>query len=316
MTASMDATAGSIPAPLPDHLFVFAHGKESGPWGLKIRQLAEVAKGCGFQVLSPDYRHTMDPDQRVRELLALAPKARRTLVLAGSSMGGYVSAMAVGELRPDALFLIAPALYFPGWDAEPPTPPRLTTIVHGWGDDIVPPDRAIRYARSHALRLTLLDSGHSMNERVPEMAVELRALLEDAKRHAAYRMARYTVDFEPTPLDLAIGHADADADARLHREAGVTSHWALVTACNPRGEAGDAAANAKRIAKLRQRVDAAGVRRLPGAGHDPERIWPSEASELLVDPPPGLAEALGREFAQKAIVSGRLGQAPSLVWLG
>ena len=29
--------------PLPERLVVFAHGKESGPWGPKITQLAEVA---------------------------------------------------------------------------------------------------------------------------------------------------------------------------------------------------------------------------------------------------------------------------------
>ena len=48
----------------------------------------------------------------------VAPQAT-TLVLVGSSMGGYVAARACQRLRPQALFLMAPALYFPGWDEEP-----------------------------------------------------------------------------------------------------------------------------------------------------------------------------------------------------
>jgi len=111
----------------PKLLVCFAHGKESGPWGTKITYLAEVARQRGFDVMSPDYSHTMDPRQRVADLLALAPQAD-TLVLAGSSMGGYVSAQACAALRPAALFLMAPALYFPGFDEEPQQVPALCEV--------------------------------------------------------------------------------------------------------------------------------------------------------------------------------------------
>ena len=36
-------------------LVVFSHGKETGPWGTKIRRLADVAQAAGWQVLSIDY---------------------------------------------------------------------------------------------------------------------------------------------------------------------------------------------------------------------------------------------------------------------
>src|SRR5690348_225810 len=111
------------PERLPQKLVVFAHGKESGPWGTKITRLAEVARALKFDVLSPDYSRTHDPKERVAMLLELAPRAG-TLVLAGSSMGGYVSAMACAALKPRALFLMAPALYFPGWDEEPRDCPK------------------------------------------------------------------------------------------------------------------------------------------------------------------------------------------------
>lgn len=156
--------------PKPERLVVFAHGKESGPWGTKITQLAEVAKRRGYEVLSPDYSHTHDPHERVAHLRQLAPAATKTLVLVGSSMGGYVSAMACAELRPQALFLMAPALYFPGWEEEPSGVPALTAVVHGWNDDIVPAECGIRFAQRHRSTLHMLDSGHTLNEQLPVLS--------------------------------------------------------------------------------------------------------------------------------------------------
>lgn len=152
----------------PQKLVCFAHGKESGPWGTKITYLAELARRRGYEVMSPDYSHTQDPGERLRQLVDLAPRAG-TLVLAGSSMGGYVSAMACAALAPTALFLMAPALYFPGWDEEATGIPPLCCVVHGWNDDIVPFERGLRFARSHRAELHLLDSDHTLNDRLPQL---------------------------------------------------------------------------------------------------------------------------------------------------
>lgn len=160
-----------------ERLVCFAHGKESGPWGTKITRLAEVARARGFDVLSPDYRGTHDPHERVAQLRRLAPRATR-LVLAGSSMGGYVSAMACAALAPQALFLIAPALYFPGWDEEPEGCPALATVVHGWKDDVVPVERGIRFAQRRAAALHLLDSGHTLNDQLPMLSLLFDSLLQ------------------------------------------------------------------------------------------------------------------------------------------
>ena len=161
-----------------DHekLVCFAHGKESGPWGTKITYLAEVARELGFEVISPDYSHTHDPNERVKQLLTLAPRAKK-LVLVGSSMGGYVSAHACAQLKPSALFLIAPALYFPGWDAEPAGIPSLCIVAHGWNDDIVPVERGIRFAQKNRAELHLLDSGHTLNDQLPMLSLLFRDLL-------------------------------------------------------------------------------------------------------------------------------------------
>ncbi|MDB5970712.1 MAG: alpha/beta hydrolase [Hydrocarboniphaga sp.] len=168
----------------PDKLVCFAHGKESGPWGIKITHLAEIARGRGFDVISPDYSHTSNPRQRVAELHTLAPSAR-TLVLAGSSMGGYVSARACRQLAPAALFLMAPALYFPHYDEEPEAIPALCSVVHGWDDEIVPFERALRFAQRHRADLHMLRSDHSLNDRLPELGVLFADLLDRATQVSA-----------------------------------------------------------------------------------------------------------------------------------
>lgn len=167
-----------------DKLVSFAHGKESGPWGIKISRLAAVARARGFEVESLDYRHTHDPRARVRQLIDHAPKAR-TLVLCGSSMGGYVAAQSCAALKPTALFLMAPALYFPGWEEEPAAVPALTDVVHGWRDDIVPVEAAIRFARRNAVSLHLLDAAHDLNDQLDALSLYFNELLTRAERATA-----------------------------------------------------------------------------------------------------------------------------------
>lgn len=160
-----------------ERLVCFAHGKESGPWGTKITRLADVARARAFEVMSPDYRATMDPDERVQMLLQLAPKAQH-LVLVGSSMGAYVSATACESLKPDALFLMAPALYFPGWNEEPRGIPARCCVVHGRSDDIVPVERAERFAARNGSELHLLHSDHGLNDQLPMLSFLLERMLD------------------------------------------------------------------------------------------------------------------------------------------
>ena len=79
---------------MPDRYVVFSHGKESGPWGSKIAAMSEIARGEGFHVESVDYQGIDDPHARVTRLLAFCKDLRGSLVLVGSSMGGYVTAAA------------------------------------------------------------------------------------------------------------------------------------------------------------------------------------------------------------------------------
>ncbi len=153
-------------------LVIFAHGKESGPWGSKIKHLAAIAEQLGAAVLSPDYSDIQeDPDARVARLLSLTLPPHDRLILVGSSMGGYVSAVASQTLKPAGLFMMAPAFYIPGFGMEQdPTPAAdHVCVVFGWNDEIIPVEHGIRFARKHRAALHVLDGDHRLNSVLPEV---------------------------------------------------------------------------------------------------------------------------------------------------
>lgn len=162
-------------------LVVFSHGKESGPWGSKIKALAAVAEAAGAQVLSINYREgegglqfnqdaAGEPERRVAQLLATPLPPHSQLVLVGSSMGGYVSTIASAVLKPDGLFLLAPAFYLPAYAEQELVPHALQTLlVHGWGDSVVPAAHSVAFACRHRVALHLLDGDHRLNDALSEI---------------------------------------------------------------------------------------------------------------------------------------------------
>lgn len=149
------------------NLVVFAHGMESGPWGTKITALAQVARDRGWAVESPDFTHTKHFDERVAHLLQINPQTSGRLVLVGSSMGGYVMAHTCAALKPDGLFLMAPALYFEGYDSEPQDCPQDCVVVHGWNDDVVPLSMAQRFSEPRKAALHIVNSEHTLASALP-----------------------------------------------------------------------------------------------------------------------------------------------------
>jgi alpha/beta superfamily hydrolase len=157
---------------------VFSHGKESGPWGSKIQAMAAAARDLGLNVESVDYQGIEDPRVRVDKLLATAGPLPGRVILAGSSMGGYVSAAAAAQLKAIGLFLLAPAFYMPGLETYTPRNiPCRTSIIHGWNDDIVPVENSIRWAREHRAALHILDSDHRLQDQIPMISWILTAFL-------------------------------------------------------------------------------------------------------------------------------------------
>ena len=97
---------------------IFSHGKESGPWGTKIRFLANIAEEMGCQIQSIDYSDTLDPEKRVERLMQSIPKDDPEVLLVGSSMGGYVSLVTALQHKVRGVFLLAPAVAMPGYKVQ------------------------------------------------------------------------------------------------------------------------------------------------------------------------------------------------------
>ncbi len=164
----------------------FAHGQESGPWGTKIRAMAVAATEAGWSVESLDYQGMPDPLDRVAKLVGHLEALGEPAVLAGSSMGGFVSVAAASLMPVAGLFLLAPALYVPGYEEHlPPAPACPTTIVHGWRDEVVPWEGSVRYASAARARLILLDGDHRLTANVAEICQHWRVFLAELRAPGA-----------------------------------------------------------------------------------------------------------------------------------
>ena len=144
---------------------------ESGPGGNKIKHLASIAKDYGHTVDSIDYTETRDPDIRVDKLLELLEKEKDPPILVGSSMGGYVSLVASGHLKVKSLFLLAPALYMPGYKVQKyQSETTHIEVIHGWSDEIIPVDNSVQFAREANCTLHLIKGDHRLNSSSEEVA--------------------------------------------------------------------------------------------------------------------------------------------------
>ena len=74
-----------------------------------------VVGGPSAGLSGVDYENEIDPQQRVDRLLSAKLPPHDHLILAGTSMGGYVSTVAGETLNPAGLFLLAPAFYIPDY---------------------------------------------------------------------------------------------------------------------------------------------------------------------------------------------------------
>lgn len=151
----------------PVNKVCFSHGQESGPWGTKIRAMAIVAKTSGWSIESLDYRGMPDPKDRVDKLCVYCEQQDEPIVLAGSSMGGFVANAVASRIGARGLFLLAPALYVPGYEEFMPEHPSCPTlIVHGWRDDVIPFHGSVRYGSETGARLLLVNGEHRLTANI------------------------------------------------------------------------------------------------------------------------------------------------------
>ncbi len=131
---------------------------------------------------------------------------------------------------------------------------------------------------------------------------------------ALYAASEYRVRLPHGEIVLRVGHRGTTQDDLLRR-AGVRTHWALLTPCNPGSQRLADDANRQRLEQLRAEVRELGLAGYDSFNRDPGGGWPDEPGLLLADAADGVVEALGRRYGQNAFLAGRMGQASQLVWL-
>lgn len=161
---------------------IWCHGSLSEPWGGKSKALAERAKDMGLTMDALDFREMENPDERVDFLVESLADATGPIILAGSSMGGYVASAAAKHVEVAGLFLLAPAFYFPGYAVHVfSNLPNNISVIHGWLDDVAPVDNSIRFAKQHRANLHILPDDHRLSESIPMIETLFTHFLEPYK---------------------------------------------------------------------------------------------------------------------------------------
>jgi len=161
---------------------ILSHGLESGPDATKVSALARIAAPLGFDSVRPDYRD-LDAGRDVRRIderiarLKLNAAQRGPVILAGSSMGAFTSALASNQVDCIGLFLIALPVAIPGYECEFKAAAVPTALVHGWADDLCPVDAAIAFARARGDAITLVRDDHRLSAHVDFVAEQFRLFL-------------------------------------------------------------------------------------------------------------------------------------------
>ena len=167
---------------------ILSHGFESGPDATKVTALAEAAERLGWSHERPDYTD-LDARREVSELgdvparlqrllqLAQAAVARGPLVLAGSSLGAWISAQVSLQVPLRGLFLMAPPIW-PGEKHAMQAAQVPVSILHGWHDELIPAQQVVDWAQARNARLLLVDDSHRLSDHVDASADAFAAFLQ------------------------------------------------------------------------------------------------------------------------------------------
>lgn len=167
---------------------ILSHGFESGPDATKVTALAEVAQRLGWSHERPDYTdldacrevsELGDVPQRLQRLLALAQSAaqRGPVVLAGSSLGAYISGLVSLQVPVAGLFLMAPPVRM-GPAPRLEAAPVPISILHGWDDELIPAQEVVDWAYPRRARVLLVDDSHRLSAHVEASAEAFAQLLQ------------------------------------------------------------------------------------------------------------------------------------------
>ncbi|MFT3756108.1 MAG: hypothetical protein QM769_09210 [Pseudoxanthomonas sp.] len=167
---------------------ILSHGFESGPDATKVTALAEVAERLGWTHERPDYTD-LDARREIGELgdvparlarllqLAQAAATRGPVVLAGSSLGAWISAQVSLQVPAKGLFLMAPPIW-PCAEHEMRAADVPVSIIHGWDDELIPAAQVVQWAQARRANLLLVNDTHRLSDHVAASAEAFAALLE------------------------------------------------------------------------------------------------------------------------------------------
>lgn len=169
---------------------ILSHGLESGPEATKVSALARVAEALGWTHERPDYRdldargRLGDVGARIERLRERALAVKGPLVLAGSSMGAFISGEVAARLAAHAgarlrgLFLMAPPVALDVWPHPLLAPEGLPlAVVHGWDDELIPARAVVEWCAPRRAELRLVDDTHRLEAHVEYSAAAFAELL-------------------------------------------------------------------------------------------------------------------------------------------
>jgi len=163
---------------------ILSHGLESSPEATKATALAKVAEDLGWTTQRPDYRDLDaigklgDVPGRIERLRTMAVNIHGPLVLAGSSMGAFVSARVSLSVPVRGLFLMAPPILLEGFDIRLEAAKVPTRIIHGWDDELIPALEVARWANARKDRAVFVDDSHRLAAHVDFCAGEFGRFLQ------------------------------------------------------------------------------------------------------------------------------------------
>lgn len=151
---------------------ILSHGLESGPEATKVSALAAVAESLGWTHERPDYRdldargYLGDVGARIERLRERALVSPKPLVLAGSSMGAFISGMVSLDVEVLGVFLMAPPTALEVWPRPLDTARVPLMVVHGWHDELIPAADVVRWCQRRSAELRLVDDSHRLSAHV------------------------------------------------------------------------------------------------------------------------------------------------------
>jgi pimeloyl-ACP methyl ester carboxylesterase len=163
---------------------ILSHGLNSSPAATKVTAMAAMAESLGWTTERPDFSDLdasgdiLKLHERLERLLQRARAVDGPLVLAGSSMGAFISALASLQVDCIGLHLLVPPPRLQGFPLELEAAKVPIEIIHAWNDELIPAADVIAWAQARHARLILVPDGHRLEQHVDYCARALGRFLE------------------------------------------------------------------------------------------------------------------------------------------